>query len=95
MSEATYSKFETKDLVDIIKNENISHDEYSCEMASDVINKILLQIDSEIKSLIKQFGKEKLNLLLLDLYSSVLCDMQEVYRGSNRKDEKLLEERGE
>ena len=35
-----------------------------------------------------------MNLLLLDLYSSVLCDMQEVYRGSNRKDEKLLEERG-
>ena len=42
MSEATYSKFETKDLVDIIKNENISHGEYSCEMASDFINKIIL-----------------------------------------------------
>lgn len=92
MSEATYSKFETKDLVDIIKNENISHDEYSCEMASGVINKILLQIYSEIESLIKKIDKEKLNLLLLYLYSSVLCDMQEVYRGSNRKDEKLLEE---
>lgn len=52
-------------------------------MASGVINKILLQIYSEIKSLIKKFYKEKLNLLL-DLYSSVLYDMQEVYRGSNR-----------
>lgn len=85
--------FETKDLIDIIKNDNISPCEYTCEKALNIINKILLKIDMKIKLLIKQFGKEKLNLLLLDLYSNVLCNMQEIYKGSNKKDKKLLDER--